>query len=149
MEVIAVMPHLWIVPLVAGVLVVLGFLWFIGFERWFGNGYGGWQAVGVVWWVLGGLTAVVSIILLMPYDSKYHVFYRLEGNIVSVTNSFEHGSGELSYTPVVKLDTYDHPILMKSSRIMALEGKDVTLTCTLSWEPYGLDATYCGVAAIK
>lgn len=140
-------PHLWIVPVVALTLVGLGALWFFGFERWF-NGYDGWAIVGVVWWVLAGILAVVTVFLWMPFDGKYHHFYRLEGTVTEVTNSFVDGSGEITVRPVFYVDTYDEPIISNTSRINGLEGADVVLTCTIAWNPYSLDVTNCDLAEV-
>lgn len=146
---IAILPHLWIIPLVSVVLLGLGFLWYFVFEVMFDGG-GGWEVVGIIWWVFSGVTALASLASLVPFQSQYHVFYELRGTVTEVSNQFENGSGELTGYTVLTLDTYDEPIVTSSSRLTASKpGDDLTLLCTLSWEPYGLDTTYCGLRAIN
>lgn len=149
LETIAIQPHLWIIPIVILTLALAGAFWFFFLEEWFGDGFGGWQMVGVILWALGGILAIVYLFLLLPYNSKYHVLYRLSGTIHVETNRFTAGTGDLSYSPVAYLDGYDDPIVINSSRVMTLDGRDVDLTCTIAWEPYGLDTTYCELAAIR
>lgn len=149
LEVIAIQPHLWILPLVAGVLILLGALWFFGFEDWFGYGNGGWAITGVAFWILALAPTIIWIISLIPFDSKYHVLYKLEGKVESVSNTFEGGSGKMTSKPVIQLSGYDEPIQMDNPRIVTLEGHEVTLTCYYSWEMYGLDITKCDLSGIK
>ena len=84
MTVIAVLPHLWITPLVAVAMVGLGFLWLL-FDRFWGDAplgesrrfYGnndwsdsGWRVVSVVWWALGVFGLLVWVALLIPFTPK-------------------------------------------------------------------------------
>lgn len=149
MTVLATQPQFWIIPIVIAALLALATLWAFGFERWFGDGYGGWSATGVGLAAIAVILGIVYALLLMPYDSKYHVFYRLSGPLTVETNTFTAGDGEISRSSVGYVDGYPDPIVLNSSRLMALDGADVDLTCTIAWEPYGLDTTYCELAAIR
>ena len=146
MEPIAYFPHLWIVALIAVILLAIGIflIWldqdsYDGLAKMFG-----WFAV-----VIGAIVAVVSIFLFMPYDIKYHQFYRVSGTIETVSNKFIDGSGELTGRTVIYLEGDDTPYVTSSSRLTSLQGADVDLTCTIAWEPYGLDTIYCGLASIN
>lgn len=147
---IAVQPHLWIVPAVALVVAAVGVPLIVFTKR---DEYldmmGGWQIVGSLVTGLGGLLAVAWLVMLIPFQSQYHVLYQVEGTVESVTNAFESGSGDLTSSPVVRLDTLDRAAVVSDPRIMDLVDQEVTLLCSVEWVPYGLDRLDCSIASIK
>lgn len=165
MEVIALMPHIWILSVATLAFALVGMiLWRaagrevrVEEHRWNVSylAYSGTRAdtgpgiVAVILWAVAALCLIITAIVLIPYDAKYYMFYRASGTVESVTNSFEDGSGELSYTPVARLSGYDENFVLTDSRIMALQGRDVDLTCTYSWRPFALDVVVCSVAGVR
>jgi type IV secretory pathway TrbD component len=150
-DVIAVQLHLILIPSLMLAFALLGALCFFGFQRWFSNCYGlsGWSVTGVALWICAGVIALVWIATLIPFDPKYHVVYKLEGRVESVTNILDEGSGQRTTIPIVSLSGYDNPIYVTDSRIVGQKGKDVSLTCTIAWSPYAMDATKCDLKEIK
>jgi hypothetical protein len=149
-DVIAIQPQFWIVPLIGAVLALLGFLWFFVFEERFGRGYGGYQITAIAFWAFSAIFAIISIVQLVPFDSKYHVLFKLSGTVESVTNTLDGGGdGERTTTPVVKLSGYSDPIQMDNPRIVTLKGKEVDLVCSYKWVWQGLDITNCNIREIK
>lgn len=150
-DVIAVQLHLILIPSFMLALALLGALFFFGLHRWFGDEYyfDGWSMGGVAFWICSGVLALVWVGTLIPFDSKYHVVYKLEGRVESVTNDLDQGSGQRTRIPIVTLSDHDEPIFVTDSRIVGQKGKDVKLTCTLVWSPYAMDAAKCDLAEIK
>lgn len=157
---IAVIPHLWILPVASASAVALGFLWWFGFAEWFPGEYSrkypderfpwsGWSIVAIVWWSVAGVILIAWTAALIPFQSQYHVLYHVEGTVESVTNAFESGSGDLTSSPVVRLDTLDRAAVVSDPRIMDLVDQEVTLLCSIEWVPYGLDRLNCSIASIK
>lgn len=134
--------------MVAGILILMGILWAFGFEYWF-NGNDGWAITGMFFAGIGLVAAIVWLFMLIPYDSKYHVLYKLEGKVESVSNTFVSGSGKMTSRPIIYLSGYEHPITMRDSRIVPLEGKEVELVCSIQWGWEAMDGTNCNVRAIK
>ncbi len=157
---IAVQPHLWIVPLAAVLSGGFGFLWWFGFARWFPGEYSrkypderfpwsGWSIVAIIWWVVAGLVFVAYAAMLIPFQSRYHVLYHVDGTVQSVSNTFESGSGAITSSPVVRLDTLDRAAVVSDPRVLDLVDQDVTLLCSIGWVPYGMDRLNCSIADIK
>lgn len=148
LEVIALQPQFWIIPAIFGVLILLGVLFF-WIERRI-DGDGGFFATGIAASAIGLISMIVWACLLIPFDSKYHVMYKLSGTVESVTNTLDGGGdGERTMTPVVKLSGYEDPIEMDNPRIVTLKGREVELVCTMQWVYQGLDITHCNIAKIK
>lgn len=98
--------------------------------------------------VFAGIVIIVWLVSLFPFQSEYHHIYRVEGTVVSVSNTLDGGSGELTHTPVLELDTLDRPITMSDPRALTLAGKEVTLTCTIGWHYQAADTYACEIYAI-
>jgi uncharacterized membrane protein len=152
-EVIAIQPQYWIVPTIGAFILVLGLICFGIKKLAYDDGY-----VGGEGWLFGGwfLTAIALIfgviwcVILIPFDSKYHVYFKLSGTVESVTNTLQGGGdGERTLNPVVRISGYDQPIQMYDSRIVTLKGQEVDLKCTYDWNYEGLDGTDCSIRAIK
>lgn len=149
LEVVAVQPQFWIIPVICIGALLLGCLFVFVLERVF-YGSGGWEIGGGVFWIIGLIMAVVWGGISIPFDSKYHVMYKLSGTVDSVTNTLDSGgNGNRTLTPVVNLSGYPDPIQMSDSRIVTLKGHPVELICTIGWVYQGLDVTHCNIAAIK
>lgn len=150
-DVIGILPHLIIVPIATVVVILLGFGAFWLHKR-HGDNYlnDGWMMTAVFVWIVAAIGIVLSVLQFMPYDSKYHNIYRLQGTVDSVTNVLEgDGDGERTMTPIVKLSGYSDPIEFDNSRITTLKGREVVLTCTYGWQMHGLDITKCELKEIK
>ncbi len=160
MEVIAVLPHLWIVPLTAVLFAALGLLWWFGFAKWWPGDYRrkyphdprlkwcGWSMVAIIWWIVAGVVAIISVFLFIPFDGKYHHFYSVEGTLTDVSRSFVEGTGDLSYQPVATIEGFDQAVVVEDSRIYSAVGSNVTLTCSFEWVPYGADRANCFIRSI-
>lgn len=160
MDVVALLPHLWIVPSIAAFAALLGLLWWFGFSNWFPGEFtrryprermkwDGWRHVAIVWWSVAALIVITWVLLLMPFNSKYHVFFKIEGEVTGVTRSFIEGTGDLSFEPVVTIQGFDQSVVVNDSRIYAAVGSEVSLTCSLEWVPYGADRTSCFISGVK
>lgn len=148
MEVIAILPHLWIIPTVTlGLVLICAAIAVLGVK--FGDGYD-WGIAAPMGTIFGAMVVLVGgimwAVMLIPYDSKYHVYYSVEGTVEDVTRTFEDGTGELTGLPVVTLSTLDEPIIVNQSRIYSYVGEDVKFTCSLSWVAYGQDYLDCFIA---
>ena len=126
-------------------LVVLTVLMYVAGRR-------SWDGAGQVFALVPGICAVIFVFVflfaLFPFRSEYLHIYRAAGTVVSVTNTMDGGSGELTSTPVLELDTVDRPITMSDPRALTLAGKDVTLTCTIGWHYQAADTYDCEIYAI-
>ena len=87
--------------------------------------------------------------ILVPFNPAYWDDYRVEGRITSVSNTWTEDGGNMARTPVVTLDTIDRPLVIDDPRTVQLEGRDVSLTCTIDWHYRGADAYTCRIANIK
>lgn len=99
----------------------------------------------------GLVTAIVGIIFvvtLIPFRSAYHHIYRVEGRIEAVSNVISEANGDLTRTPIVELSTVDRPIAVDDPRVVSLEGRDVTLTCTVGWHYQAADTYACEIHTI-
>ena len=103
--------------------------------------------------LVGGIAVLMGGIflfgILVPFNPNYWDDYRVEGRITSVSNTWTEDSGNMARTPVVTLDTVDRPLVIDDPRTVKLEGRDVTLTCTIDWHYRGADAYTCRLADIK
>ena len=140
MEAVALIPHIWILPVVTAVFVVITLLCIFLWKNAGGTFFAG--AISVIF-------VITFVVALIPFNGKYHHFYELSGTVLEVTNTISEGSGELTSTPVITLSGYDDPILSDTVRVNSLVGEDVTLICTYSWVPYGLDVTKCDLLSIS
>lgn len=146
MEQLAFFPHLWLVPLASVILIALAILCRHLSD---GDDLSGFMLGTIMFGIVGGIGIVVSIVLLIPFDEKYHHFYRLSGVIHIESNRFDDGTGDITRVLVGYVDGYDDPVLLDDSRLMTYDGQNVDLTCTIAWEPYGLDKTICSIAQVN
>lgn len=110
------------------------------FPEWEGEGY---RTLGYVALSLAGVVALVASLMFIPYEWKYAQMYRVSGEVTRVSNVFQDASGQVTGTPVVELDSLDVPVEVENQRAVGLEGKDVTLTCTLNWRYAAADRLVC------
>lgn len=152
-DVIAIQPQYWIVPLIGAFILLLGFVCFGIYKLAYSSEYSGGEGWVVGGWILTVIALIMGIIwaiMLVPFDSKYHVYFKLSGTVESVTNTLQDGGdGERTLNPVVRISGYDQPIQMYDNRIVTLKGKEVELKCTYDWNYEGLDGTDCSLRAIK
>lgn len=131
----------------AGVLLVLGLYLAKRKNAWRDSGEGTLFSSAAVA-VVALIPALLWVAMLVPFSSEYHHIYRVEGNVTSVTNTFQESGGELSSVPVISLDSVDRPISMSDPRAVTLEGKDVTLTCAIGWNYQAADKYSCSIYSI-
>jgi hypothetical protein len=135
-------PHLMVFPIVVAFLIALAVFFY-----WLAVHTGDeWDIGGMVATVLAVIVGVATVLLYMPYDSKYYHFYTLKGEITSISNSINTADGDFAVEPIIEVEGYEDPIVVDSRRILTYNvGDEVSLVCTISWEPYGLDQTNCGL----
>lgn len=167
LRVIAVLPHIWIVPVVAVLLGVATVFvrkladrqavaenakWAKRYpssshdEKWSSTGAGIFVFLLAVF---AGMGVLASILLAIPFQSKYLVYYNVDGTVLSVTNAFDSGSGDITSSPVVRLDSLDHGVVVSDPRVMDLVGEEVTLLCSIEWVPYAADRLNCSIASVR
>lgn len=149
-EVIGLRLDLIIVPLVTVVLLAVGVpLAVLGATKWRDKYIDMWHGAGVVGLIiaiLGGIAGLVWVVLLAPFQSQYHHWYSANGEVTSVTNVFEGGSGEMSPGYVVEVDSVEQPLLFTDPRVLRSQGEHLTITCSLEWVPSGADRLNCWIA---
>lgn len=97
------------------------------------------------------LTVTILVVLLVvafPWRPAYWKVYRVETTVLSVSNVISEASGDLTRTPVLEIEGVDRPVVMEDPRAVSLEGKDVTLTCRISWNYQAADTYSCDIYAI-
>lgn len=112
-----------------------------------------WDELGIVAGglcvLLGVIAGIVWLILMVPFDGRYQHIYRVEGNVESVSNVLTDSSGDLTRTPVVKLDSVDRSLTIDDPRAVNLKGADVRLTCRISWHYQAADRYSCDIYSVK
>lgn len=156
LETLVIMPQFIVVPIVTVVLAVLAYFFIWPIDAKFGdhgfhNTYmGGPRIFGLIFAAGAAVMLIISVVMLIPFDSKYHVYHRLSGVIHVDTNTFDNGSGELTEGLVVyRVDGYENQIGSSDARLITLEGQNVDLTCSLEWRPYDADVTWCKFAGLN
>lgn len=110
------------------------------FPEWEGEGL---RITGYISLVCAGLMLIIASLMFIPYQWKYAEMYRVSGEVTRVSNVLQDASGQLTSSPVVELDSLDVPVEVNNQRAVGLEGKDVTLTCTLNWRYAAADRLVC------
>lgn len=154
MQAIALQPQFWIIPVVAGLLLSGGVVLLVFGIR--ANRAGGLYSMdgdgrmisGAMVTFFGVAALVTWLVLLIPYSSQYWMFYRLTGDVQSVTRTLNDGSGELTKRPVVAISGFDRPVVVDDSRIYSYVGERVDFTCSIEWVPYGGDRVNCFIAGV-
>lgn len=98
--------------------------------------------------ICGALLGVIWLVMLWPYSGEYHRIYQVHGNVTTVSNVLTDASGDITRQPVLELDTVDRSIVMNDPRAVNLEGRDVTLTCTVNWVYASADRYACNIHTI-
>lgn len=84
---------------------------------------------------------------LIPYEAKYLQQFAVEGQVESVSNRLESGSGDVTQREyVVEVSTLDRPVTFDDPRILSYEGDTVTMTCQVKWVFRGADRYSCTIA---
>lgn len=106
------------------------------------EGYG-WRMAG--WFFTGSaaLVAIITVLMCIPFQAKYYQIYRVSGEITKVSNVLMDASGSLTSSPIVEMDTLPISVALNNERAVNLEGKQVTLTCTLNWRYASADRVEC------
>ena len=129
----------------AGLLLIALALFFIG--RW--DFDSGWTFGGIFFGAFAVILGIVWLIMLVPFDAKYHQIYRVSGEVLSVSNVLSESGGDLTRTPVITLEGVDRDITMDDPRAVNLQGKEVELTCGIAWHYQAADTYSCSIYAIK
>lgn len=110
------------------------------FPEWEGEGL---RIFGYVLISCAAAVLAVALVAFIPYQWKYAQMYRVSGEVTRVSNVLQDASGQLTSVPVVELDSLPVPVEVENQRAVGLEGKDVTLTCTLNWRYAAADRLVC------
>lgn len=86
---------------------------------------------------------------LVPFNTKYHRLYGVQGTVISVSNVLSESGGELTRTPVVALDSLDSPLVINDPRAVNLMGKAVKLTCEIEWVYRAADRYSCLIYEVR
>lgn len=140
--------HLIILPIVAGVLLALAAL-FALFESRSRYSDDGFAISSVVSGTFGIIILAVFLIVLTPFNGKYHQMYRVTGDVIEVSNILTESSGELTSTPVLEIEGIDRPVTMNDPRAVQLQGKNVTFTCAIGWNYKAADTYSCSIYQIN
>lgn len=130
-----------IIGLVAFGLLIVGIFWTNII-----NYYSGWYPVGMCTAVIGGfgsLCLLYPILTVCIQGSTYMKDYEVHGTVVSATNKFKSGTGDLTSIgkPVVLLDGLSTPLFVNDDRVLGMVGEEVDLRCHPVWR-YHADAYF-------
>lgn len=100
---------------------------------------------GTITGVIGGLVILSLLVAAIPYQPKYWVLTETQGELVSISNRFASGTGDVSgVTYTITLVGDPTPRVVTDSRILGLSvGDEVSLTCSLEWVYGGADKSNC------
>lgn len=122
----------------AAVCVFIAFMWFDADTSL-------WMVPALVCAIVGGLCAGLWVFALVPFDSRYWHYYTVSGEVTEVSNVLSEANGDLTRQPVVVLDSVDRPLVVDDPRAVQLQGRDVTLRCTVEWHYQAADTYSCRV----
>ena len=131
--------------LFVGLLIIALALFFLG--RWDVESM--WSFSGFFVGAFAVILGIVWLIMLVPFDAKYHQIYRVSGEVLSVSNVLSESGGDLTRTPVITLEGVDRDLTMDDPRAVNLQGKEVELTCGVAWHYQAADTYSCSIYAIK
>jgi len=106
-------------------------------------------------WDLGVLAAsivtafalLVLVVGTFPWIPRFWFVYHATGVVQPVTNTFDHGTGTLTLSgALVKVEGINRPIFVEDSRLMAMAGQSVDLTCDLGFNYAAADDYSCRVS---
>lgn len=97
--------------------------------------------------VASAAVALIWVILLIPFDGKYHHYYAVEGRVTEVSNVLSEANGDLTRQPVITLDSVDRPLVIDDPRAVQLLDRDVTLRCWVDWHYAAADTYDCRIVA--
>ena len=109
----------------------------------------GWRMAG--WFVTScaACVAIIAVIICIPFQPQYLQVYRVSGEVTKVSNVLTEASGSLTSTPIIELDTLPISVALDNERAVNLEGKQVTLTCTLNWRYASADRVECDLYEVS
>lgn len=109
----------------------------------------GWMFTALFTGIFAVILGIVWVVMLVPFDTKYHHIYRVSGEVTAVSNVLSESGGDLTRTPVITLEGVDRDITMDDPRAVNLQGKNVELTCGIAWHYEAADTYSCSIYAIK
>ena len=146
-EFLAVQPHIWIVPIVflVSLLLLIGGVITVRISNW----DSGWDTAGFITSLISGIVMVTSlvgmIIQMIPFDAKYWNYYTVTGTIDSYTNGLDEGTGQFTGVPIFTLEGSDVRYVSDDSRLAAMQNEEVTMRCQIGWRWYGSDVYTCAL----
>lgn len=103
--------------------------------------------VGMVISLLAGvallITGLATVIMCVPFNSKYFSYYTTTGRVAQVQPAVDLGSDTVSSDFVVALAGDSHRYEMYDARIKTLQGQPVTLLCHVGWNNQSADSWEC------
>lgn len=131
-------------PIVALMIAVsLVALW-----RWLATDIEDWGMVALLVGALAAVAAIIWVVVAIPFNPAYWQDYRVEGEVLTVSNTWADDGGDMARVPVVTLDTVDRPLVIDDPRAVTLQGEQVTLTCSIGWHFRAADTYSCRIAQI-
>lgn len=156
LEYFATQPQFYVVPIVTALVAIIAacFIWPLdakfGDHGHYSSYMGGPRIFGLIFAAVALIGAIITVVQLIPFDSKYHVYHSLSGTLHVDTNTFDQGTGKLTKNLVVyRIDGYEDQIGSTDARLITLEGQDVDLICSIEWRPYDRDVTWCKFAGMN
>ena len=67
------------------------------------------------------VSIIVTAIAAVPFSPTYWQDYRVEGTVLTVSNTWTDDGGDIARTPVVTLDTIDRPLVIDDPRAITEE----------------------------
>lgn len=148
--------HIVILWAVAISVLPVGFItWAVAFvtirrakNHWYNTVDSGWFIVSVLTWVIGGITLICAVCALIPFNAKYWNLYETSGTVQSVSNRFVDASGDLTRGYLIELDNGQQMVL-SDSRVLNLEGKKASFTCSYEWVYQSQDRLNCTIRSVS
>lgn len=94
------------------------------------------------------MTIIIALVTIFPFAPRYLSDYHIAGEVISVTNTLDGGSGDVTVgSYVVGVDGMDRPVEVGDPRIVQLVGEDILLRCNLGWQWRAVDKVTCQIAS--
>lgn len=91
-----------------------------------------------------GFAILGTLILLIPFSPTYWTYNHVGGTVLSVSNRFVDGTGDLSSDYVLRIQGQPGVYNVQDNRIQGITiGDPVDLTCTVQWVYAGQDQNNC------
>ena len=92
----------------------------------------------------------VSVALTFPFfTDTYWYHYKVSGHVESVSNSFADGSGDISDSPILRLEGSNTLFIAEDYRLVALDDRDISMRCTRQWAYLSADTYTCRLISVN